>query len=104
MLRLWQDDSGALISMEFLFVATILVLGVVIGLVAVRDVVATQLSELANAIGSLNMCFSFAGLTACDASVCGSQAVRMHCNTVGAIGIVNPTTVCPIDVNLPCLP
>ena len=35
--KLWQDDGGALISSEFLFVATILVIGVIIGLTAERS-------------------------------------------------------------------
>ena len=48
--RLWKDDCGALISMEFLFVATILVIGLVVGLTNVRDAIDAELSELANAI------------------------------------------------------
>jgi hypothetical protein len=35
MLKLWKDDCGALIATEWVFVATILVLGAITGLVAV---------------------------------------------------------------------
>ena len=37
--RLWNDDCGALIATEWVFVATILVLGIITGLVAVRQAV-----------------------------------------------------------------
>ena len=36
LLELWKDDAGALIATEWVFVATILVLGSITGLVAVR--------------------------------------------------------------------
>ena len=31
MLKLWDDDRGAIIALEFLFLATILVIGIVVG-------------------------------------------------------------------------
>ena len=74
MLRLWHDDSGALISMEFLFVATILVLGVITGLVAVRQAVISELTEFAQAVMALNQSFSFSGQTNCESSTAGSSA------------------------------
>ena len=40
--RLWKDDGGALIAMEFLFVATILVLGIIVGLVSVREAIKAE--------------------------------------------------------------
>ena len=33
--KFWSDDQGALIAMEFLFVAVILVIGIIVGLTAV---------------------------------------------------------------------
>src|SRR5689334_13400955 len=73
--KLWKDDCGALIAMEFLFVATILVIGIIVGLVAVRDAVNVELSELANAILALSEGYSFAGQSGCCAIVDGSQAI-----------------------------
>src|SRR5215831_6600900 len=61
MLKLWKDDCGALIATEWLFVATILVLGVITGLVGVRNFVNSGLQEFANAVGSLNQSYSFSG-------------------------------------------
>ena len=61
MLRLWKDDCGALIATEWVFVATILVLGSITGLVAVRQAVISQFAELANAVMTLNQGYSFSG-------------------------------------------
>src|ERR1700757_3232504 len=74
MLKLWKDDCGALIATEWVFVATILVLGSIVGLVAVRNAVVAELTEFANAVLSLNQSFSSPALTNCRASPAGSRA------------------------------
>src|SRR5579883_1552114 len=71
--RLWNDDGGAIIAMEWVFIATILVLGIITGLVAVRQAVLTELSDVAQAILSLNQSYSFTGQSNCQASTAGSQ-------------------------------
>jgi hypothetical protein len=45
--KLWQDDRGTVMGAEWVFVATILVLGAVTGLVAMRQ---TNLSDLASSV------------------------------------------------------
>ena len=57
--RLWRDDNGALISAEYLFVATILILGIVVGLAELRYAINEELSDLANSILSLNQRYNF---------------------------------------------
>jgi hypothetical protein len=99
--QLWSDDCGALIATEFLFVATILVIGIVVGLATVRDAVNVELAELANAILALSQGYTVSGLSGCTASVDGSQA------TDTSALVTPPTSVPPsspsiIDV-LPCL-
>ncbi|HEV3078867.1 MAG TPA: hypothetical protein VGY66_03785, partial [Gemmataceae bacterium] len=71
----WKDDNGALIAMEFLFVATVLVIGIVVGLTAVRNAVNAELTELANAILALSQGFTISGQSGCGASVDGSAAI-----------------------------
>lgn len=73
MLKLWKDEGGALIAVEWVFVATILVLGVITGLVAVRQAVISELTEFANAVMSLNQSYSFSGQSNCQAQTNGSQ-------------------------------
>src|ERR1700722_3618215 len=73
--KLWNDDDGALIAMEFLFVATILVIGIVVGLSAVRVAINAELSELANAILALSQGYFVSGRTGCCATPDGSRAI-----------------------------
>ncbi len=72
--RLWSDDCGALIATEWVFVATILVLGIITGLVAVRQAVISELTEFAQAVLALSQSYSFAGQSNCLSSTAGSQA------------------------------
>src|SRR4051794_23029182 len=73
--RLWKDDCGALIASEFLFVATILVIGTIVGLSAVRDAVNVELSEFANALLALSQGYTISGQTGCCAATDGSAAI-----------------------------
>ena len=74
MQKLWSDDHGALIATEWVFVATILILGIITGLVAVRQAVISELTEFANAVMALSQSYSFAGQSNCLSSTAGSQA------------------------------
>jgi len=74
MLKLWNDDCGALIATEWVFVATILVLGAITGLVAVRQAAISELTEFANAVMALNQSYSFTGQANCQSSTGGSAA------------------------------
>ena len=60
--RLWNDDRGALIATEWLFVATIIVIGLVVGLVYIRNAVTSKLSEFAQAIMYINVSYQYPGL------------------------------------------
>ena len=72
-LKLWKDDCGALIATEWVFVATILVLGIITGLVAVRSAVINELDDFANALLALNQSYSFSGQSNCQSSTAGSS-------------------------------
>jgi hypothetical protein len=76
--KLWSDDCGALIATEWVFVATILVLGAITGLVAVRQAILSELTEFANAVLSLNQSYSFSGQSNCQSSTAGSQATDVN--------------------------
>jgi Flp pilus assembly pilin Flp len=73
--RWWNDDDGALIAIEFLFVATILILGIIVGLVGVRTAINAELTELGNAILALSEGYAFSGVSGCCAFTDGSQAI-----------------------------
>jgi len=71
--KLWNDEAG-FVTLEYLLGATILVLGLVVGLNALRRAMTSELSELALAIASLSQNYSFSGLSNCGSAVDGSQA------------------------------
>jgi Flp pilus assembly pilin Flp len=72
MLKLWKDDCGALIATEWVFVATILVLGSITGLVMVRQAVLAEFQDMAQAIMSLDQSYSFTAQSNCESSTAGS--------------------------------
>jgi len=73
--RLWDDDGGQLLTIEFLFFATIMIIGLTMGLVALRQAIVTEMTVLADAILALNPGYGISGLTSCCAYVEGSQAI-----------------------------
>ena len=97
--RLWADDGGALIAVEWVFVATILVLGIITGLIAVRQAVIAELNDFANAVLSLNQSFSFSGQSNCQSSTAGSQFIDSadSINTASTVA-----TEIGSDINSPC--
>jgi Flp pilus assembly pilin Flp len=74
MRKLWSDDQGALIATEYLFVSTIIVIGIVVGLTAVRDAVNAELTVLGDAILALNPSYTVSGTTGGGGSTAGSEA------------------------------
>ena len=66
--RLWNDESGALVSAEVVLVATILVIGVVTGLSSVRDAVIEELADVGAAIGNVDQSYSVHGSTSHSAA------------------------------------
>lgn len=63
--KLAADEHGFIISAELVLVLTIAVLGMVVGLTAVRDSVTEELNDLAHAFGAINQSFNFNGLKKC---------------------------------------
>jgi len=100
--KCWKDDCGALIAMEFLFVATVLVIGIVVGLTAVRNAVNAELTELANAILALSQGYTISGQSGCGASVDGTMVTDLPGNEPCPVNTVpsNPVT---LACDTPCL-
>ena len=59
--QLWKDEAGFVVSMELILVATILVIGMLVGLVTVRNAVVQELGDVAMSIGRLNQTFYYTG-------------------------------------------
>ncbi len=59
---LWKDEAGFVISTELVLVATILVLGMVVGMVSLRNQVVQELVDVGQAVGSLSQSYVFSGV------------------------------------------
>jgi len=82
--RLRDDERGFIVSIELILIATIAILGLIVGLTAVRDAVVSELSDVAGAIQDLNQCYSFFGVVGHSGSTCGSDYVDMDAEDVAA--------------------
>lgn len=60
--NMWRDEAGFIISAELVLVATILVIGTIVGLVSVRNQVVQELVDVGQAIGSLSQTYAFGGI------------------------------------------
>ncbi len=58
---LWADDEGAIISVEFILVISILIFGIIPGLVALRNSVNAALTTTGNILVALVPSFTFSG-------------------------------------------
>ena len=70
--RLWNDETGAILSTELILIGTVLIIGVLVGLKSVRDAVVTELADVAQAFSSANQSFWFANQAGNNGSWQGS--------------------------------
>ena len=70
--RLWRDESGFVISSELVLIATILVIGMIVGLTVVRDQVVQELADVSAAFSNVDQSFSFGAIVTPTSSTNGS--------------------------------
>ncbi len=68
--KIWNDDRGALLSAEWVFLATIIVIGLIAGMVQIRNAIVGEMAEIAGAISALDQSYGFTGLTAGNNNCC----------------------------------
>ena len=66
LLKLWQDQDGFVVSTELILIATILVIGMIVGLATARNAVVQELGDVAMAVGSINQSFQYTGVASRD--------------------------------------
>ena len=71
--RLWLDDQGAILSMEIILIATILVLGMIVGLTSLRDAVISEMADVGAAIAALDQSYIYGGAAGHHAVVYGTE-------------------------------
>lgn len=90
---LWNDESGVILSAELVLIGTILVLGMIVGLVELQCSIVGELSDLSSAFGNLNQSYSISGF---GSSKGGNQ---FKARTHGA-AYTDRVDVCDCDANL----
>jgi hypothetical protein len=73
--RLWKDEVAFVASSEMVLLAAIAGIGLVAGLVAIRDAVVGELADVGGSVGELNHSYSFAAITTSNGVVNGSVFV-----------------------------
>ena len=71
--RLWKDEAGFVVSTELVLLATVAVIGLLTGIVAVRDGVVSELSDVAGAVQEINQSYSYDGVIGHNAASSGTQ-------------------------------
>ena len=97
----WNDEAGFLVSAELILVSTILVIGLIVGLVELQASIIHELNDVGEAIGSLNQSYSFAGTitqkgthvitTGGSAFVDRSDVECCDCNEASSLYCTNPS-------------
>lgn len=59
-----DDEAGFIISAELVLVATLLVVGLIVGLSEIQDSIVNELNDIGEAIGSLNQSYFYHGQSA----------------------------------------
>lgn len=62
--QLWNDEIGFIVSAELVLIATILVIGMIVGLSEIQHAVVQELGDVGDAIGVLNQSFGYTGFSA----------------------------------------
>lgn len=58
-----KKEGGFIVSAELILIATILVIGLIAGMVALRDALTAEYDDVAEAFGALDQSYSFTGIT-----------------------------------------
>ena len=56
-----QSEAGFIVTVELIFIVTIMVIGLLVGWIAVRDATVAELGDVAEAVGALDQGYEYAG-------------------------------------------
>ena len=71
--RLCNDETGFVVSTELILSATVLVIGMLAGLVSIRDQVVQELADVAAAVSDIDQSYNYTGATGHTSHVAGSD-------------------------------
>lgn len=95
--KLWNDECGIILSAEIVIIGTVLVIGMIVGLVELQCAVVAELSDIGDAIGNLDQSYHTSGMSSYKSSG------RIKGATYGASYSDRPDT-CDCNAILVCDP
>ena len=60
-MKVKRNEEGAIVSLELIFIITLLVIGLTIGWVAIRNAAIAELHDIAEAVGNIDQSFYYTG-------------------------------------------
>jgi hypothetical protein len=85
-----KKEAGFIVSAELVLIATILVIGLIVGMVAIRDALTAEMGDVAEALGALDQSYYFDGIVdeGTNAAVSGSSwnDAADNCALPGTLG------------------
>jgi|SRR5579872_5374109 len=97
--QLWVDDDGAVISVELVLIISILIFGLVPGLVALRNSGISLMTNLGNLADALIPSFTFSGFSILVGTP-PSQTTLLQVNGI----TFNPTPINLVGAEVPPIP
>ncbi len=73
MRQFWEDEAGFVVSADLVLVSSILVLGLMVGLVSLRDQIVQELGDVGQAIALLNQSYTWTAITGHTSETAGSS-------------------------------
>ncbi len=102
MLRtLLNDEAGFIVSAELVLVATILVIGLIVGLSEIQHAVVSELNDVADAIGQLNQSYCFTGFSKAKQFGQGGDAAYTRGSIFNDVRDECDDNQCDIDCDAP---
>ena len=93
--KFWHDEAG-FVTLEYLFGATILAIGLTVGYVVLRNSINAEVVELGQAITALNQTYSFSSTAFGTCASTGGSAASDTCGSTALLTSV-PATACTVN-------
>ena len=94
--RLWADDRGAIISVEFILFVSILIFGLIPGLVALRNSIDAALGTIGNILTIIVPNFTFSGFGIGNSGTNIAQ-VGGFVFTPTTVNVLTSSQIAPVD-------
>jgi Flp pilus assembly pilin Flp len=94
--RLWADDHGAIISVEWILIVAILIFGLIPGLVALRNSIDSAMGTIGNILMTIVPNFTFSGFGIGNG---GSNIAQVggYMFTPTTVNILTSSQIVPVD-------